>query len=179
MPEQNGIWIVTLLELFRTTFLCAELSISDSSGLISRPGTQYLNSWTQTFDWYNLLHLTWIGVEIFSFSTGFAHYSSSSSSTSKKLEPWTENLNWELEIEDRSLRSSYGWIESNTVNECLQRKLLKNLQIYNQSSSCQRRSLHDFQTLHFIIFICDWFGCKLWLQIKNLQLIQNHTRHCF
>ena len=43
----------------------------------------------------------------------------------------------------------------------------KNLQIENQSSSCQRWSLHAFQTSHFI---CDQFGCKL-----NLQSIQNHA----
>ena len=47
----------------------------------------------------------------------------------------------------------------------------RNLQIENRSSSCQRWSLHAFQTSHFI---CNRFGCKLWL-----QLIQNHARHHF
>ena len=47
----------------------------------------------------------------------------------------------------------------------------KNLQIENRSSSCQYWSLHGFQTWHFI---CDWFGCKLWL-----QLIQNNAWYCF
>ena len=37
--------------------------------------------------------------------------------------------------------------------------------------SCQRGSLHGFQTQHFI---CDQFGCKLWL-----LSIQNHARHRF
>ena len=35
--------------------------------------------------------------------------------------------------------------------------------------SCQQWSLHGFQALNFI---CDWFGCKFWL-----QLIQNHAWH--
>ena len=47
----------------------------------------------------------------------------------------------------------------------------KNLQIENRSSSCQRWSLHGFQTSHFI---CNRFGCKPWL-----QSIQNHARHHF
>ena len=47
----------------------------------------------------------------------------------------------------------------------------KNLQIKNWISSCQRWSLHGFQTLNFI---CDRFGCKLWL-----LLIQNHAWHSF
>ena len=34
----------------------------------------------------------------------------------------------------------------------------KNLQIENRSSSCQRWSLHGFQTSHFI---CNWFDCKV------------------
>ena len=37
-----------------TTFLSAGLSFSDCSCWISRPGTKYQNSWTQTFDWYIL-----------------------------------------------------------------------------------------------------------------------------
>ena len=56
--KKNGIWIVILLELFRTAFLGAELSISDSSGWISKLGIQYQNSWTQTYDRYILSHLT-------------------------------------------------------------------------------------------------------------------------
>ena len=36
----------------------------------------------------------------------------------------------------------------------------KNLQIDNRRSSCQRWSLHGFQTSHFIF---DRFGSKLWL----------------
>ena len=56
--EKNGIWIIILLELFCTAFLGAELSISDSSGWISRLGNQYQNFWTQTYDWYILLHST-------------------------------------------------------------------------------------------------------------------------
>ena len=47
----------------------------------------------------------------------------------------------------------------------------KNLQIENWSSFCQRWSLHCFQTSHFI---CDQFGCKLWL-----VSIQNHSWHHF
>ena len=47
----------------------------------------------------------------------------------------------------------------------------KNLQIKNRSLSCQRWSLHGFQTLHFI---CNLFGSKLWL-----QSIQNYAWHCF
>ena len=47
----------------------------------------------------------------------------------------------------------------------------KNLQIENRSSSCQRWSLHGFQTSHFI---CDRFGCKFWS-----KSIQNHARHRF
>ena len=47
----------------------------------------------------------------------------------------------------------------------------KNLQIKDRSSSCRRWSLYGFQTLHFI---CDQFGCKLWL-----LSIQNHAWHRF
>ena len=39
-------------------------------------------------------------------------------------------------------------------------RLLKKSSNQNQSSSCQRWSLHGFQTFHSI---CDLFGCKLWL----------------
>ena len=42
----------------------------------------------------------------------------------------------------------------------------KKILIENRSSSCQRWSLHGFQTSHFI---CDQFGSKLWL-----RSIQNH-----
>ena len=44
----------------------------------------------------------------------------------------------------------------------------KILQIKNESSYCQRRSLHGFQISHFI---CNRFCCQLWL-----WSIQNHTR---
>ena len=67
---------------------------------------------------------------------------------------------------------SYGWLVSYTVDECLQTKIAqKNLQIKNWSSSCQRWSLHGFQTSHFI---CYLFGCKLWL-----LSIKNYAWHCF
>ena len=52
---RHNTWTV---ELFRTAFLGAELSISDSSGWISRLGKQYRNSWTQTYDQYILSHST-------------------------------------------------------------------------------------------------------------------------
>ena len=48
-------------------------------------------------------------------------------------------------------------------------RLLKKFE--NCSLSCVLVSAYAFQTLHFI---CEWFGCKLWL-----LLIQNHARHCF
>ena len=51
------------------------------------------------------------------------------------------------------------------------RLLKKEKQIKIRGPSCQRWSLHGFQTSHFI---CYRFGCKLWL-----QLIQNHARHRF
>ena len=53
--------------------------------------------------------------------------------------------NWELEIEDRSLRLSYGWLVSNTADDCLQRQIAqKKIQIENWSSSYQGWSLHSF-----------------------------------
>ena len=63
-----------------------------------------------------------IEVKIFSLRTIFAQcsLSSSSSSTSKKRKLITWNL-------DRSSRSSYAWLVSNTVNECLQRQIAKKI----------------------------------------------------
>ena len=58
LPENNGIWIVILFELFCIAFLDAELSISDSSGWISRLGKRYQYTWTQTYDWLILSHST-------------------------------------------------------------------------------------------------------------------------
>ena len=60
------------------------------------------------------------------------------------------------------------WLFWVTVADCRE-----NLQIENRSSSsqCSRSLLHSFPTLNFI---CDWFGCKIWL-----QLIQNHARDRF
>ena len=44
--------------------------------------------------------------------------------------------------------SSYGWLVNNTIDDCLQSKLLKNIfKSKNRSSSCQRWSLHCFQSL--------------------------------
>ena len=61
---------------------------------------------------------------------------------------------------------------SNTL-DVYKDKLLKksDLQIENRSSSCQYWSLYGLQTKHFI---CNKFGCKLWL-----WSIQNHARHSF
>ena len=50
-------------------------------------------------------------------------------------------------------------------------KLLKKSSNQNWSLICQGWSLHGFQTSHFI---CNQFGCKLWL-----QSIQNHAWHRF
>ena len=52
-----------------------------------------------------------------------------------------------------------------TILRC---RLLKNLEIESWSLSNQCRSLHGFQTSHFI---CNRFDCKLWL-----LSIQNHVR---
>ena len=80
--------------------------------------------------------------------------------------------NRELEIQDRSLRSSYGWLVSNTVHDKLQRQIaVKSLNRKSKLVLCQRWSLHGFQTSHFIYY---QLGCKLWL-----QLTQDHTRHRF
>ena len=59
---------------------------------------------------------------------------------------------------------------SNTVDDCLQKQIAKKSSNW-KSKLRVVRSLHCFQTLHFI---CNWFGCKLWL-----QSIQNHARHRF
>ena len=49
-------------------------------------------------------------------------------------------------------------------------RLLKKSLNRKSSSSSQWKSLHGLQAQ---IFICNCFGCKLWL-----QSIQNHARHC-
>ena len=94
-------------------------------------------------------------LDYFSLCTIFAQCSSSSSPTSQK---------W-------SLRLSCGWLVSNTVDDCLQGRCSKNLQIKNRSSSCLCWYLDSIQTSHFI---CYQFGCKFWL-----RSIQNHARHHF
>ena len=83
------------------------------------------------------------------------------SSTSKKWKLITWNLGQIVEIELwRAGQYHSRWMF--TKADCS-----TNLHFENQSSSCQRWSLHGFQISQFI---CDRFGCKLWL-----LSIQNHV----
>ena len=50
-------------------------------------------------------------------------------------------------------------------------RLLKNSSNWKLKLVLSRPRLHGLQTSHFI---CNWFGCKLWL-----QSIQIHVRHSF
>ena len=73
----------------------------------------------------------------------------------------TENLKFSTDLRDRVMD---GWSVTQLMN-VYKRRLLKNLQIENQSSSCQRWSIHGSQIQHII---CNQFGCKLWLlSIQN------------
>ena len=123
-----------------TAFLLARLSIWDSSGLTSRPGTpkpEFLNAnlW--------LIHLIAFDTD-WSWNnftcTIFAHCSLRSTSTTKKWLHRTSNLGQIFEIKLWMFGQSQSrWLF--TKANCP-----KNLQIENRSLSCQRWSLHCFQT---------------------------------
>ena len=101
----------------------------------------------------------WNGVEKNSLHTSFVQFSLSSWLTSK-------SENWELEIQDRSWRSSYGWLVNNTVDDCLQRQIAqKNVQI--EIKACPVNTGHYMAFKHHISFAINLaanFGCN-WFRI--------------
>ena len=71
--------------------------------------------------------------------------------------------NWELEIKDRYLRSSYGLLVSSTLDDCLQRHIAQKIFKSNQSLSCQQWS----PVIHHLFFkhpISLWLIWLQWLQ---------------
>ena len=97
-------------------------------------------------------------------SHNFAQCSWSSSSTSEKREL---NLKFRTDLRDQLI---VGWSVTQMISfNCKLQK--RNLQTKNLCLSCQCRSIHSFQTLHFV---CNHFGCKLWF-----QSIQDRARHRF
>ena len=62
----------------------------------------------------------------------------------------------------------YGWLVSNTIDNCLQRQIAKKTFKLKIEARPVNVGLY-MATSHFS---CDWFSCKLWL-----QSIQNHARH--
>ena len=83
--------------------------------------------------------------------------------------------NWKLEIEDKSSRSSYGWLVSNTKDDCLQRQIAKKI-FKSKIEALPVNAGHYMAFKHRVSFATNLAAkqCKLWL-----QSIQNHARHRF
>ena len=88
-------------------------------------------------------------------------------------QPWKSD-NWELEILDWSSRSSYEWLVSNTVDDCLQAQIAK-----KKASNRKLKLVLSMLVTTWLLnvafhssLLLIW--CKLWL-----WSIQNHTRHRF
>ena len=152
---------------------------SDFSSLISRQDKIFQNYWPQPFDW-SLVHniafiidLRQFRDEILFSSHWIAHFFAQCSWLPikqviqfKKVE--TEKKQWELWF-----RTDLGdqVIDSWTVDDFFQPQIKKNPLIENWTLASQCRSPYGIQTPPFI---CNIFGCKLWL-----RSIQNHAKENF
>ena len=102
--ERYCIWIVISSKL-EPIFCMQEFHfkiLNCSSQIILRSDKTHQDSWQQTFDRHIILHLTLIGVKIFSFSTFWlnAHPAGQWGHHSQK------SKNWDLEIWDSSMVSN-------------------------------------------------------------------------
>ena len=141
------------------SFFACRIVCLDYSGWMSRPEKKCQNSWMQAFDWYIVLHSNGMELKKIHFTQVLFN-----SHWAADWPPKSEN--WELEIQDRSWRSSYGWLVNNTVDDCLQRQIAqKNVQI--EIKACPVNTGHYMAFKHHISFAINLaanFGCN-WFRI--------------
>ena len=97
----------------------------DSFRWISRPGTKYyfLNA--------NLWSIHIIAFDIDWSWNIFTLHNFCSLLIEQLINLEKVIVNWVLEIYDRSSRSSYGWLVSNTIDDCLQSKIAQKIFTWN------------------------------------------------
>ena len=67
--------------------------------------------------------------------------------SSSPIDQTSKSEDWELEMCDRSSRSSYGWLVSNTAGDCLQRQIAKSNLLFGSLVTSRKKWLVTTRSL--------------------------------